>query len=142
MSLSPSLVGLGASGDSVTIVQSNFETSGIFSGPSYSGVKFDSDGNMYMRQAAGGWSSIGGWLLKGTNSNYYLQRVVNTGTLTSDAGDGVQLNADRIYDIQEAAPFTTKTATVTFEISTDAPGTTVVAVATALVFTTSWETGA
>ena len=132
----------GDPGGTVIILNSNFNTFGLFSGPSYSGVKFAIDGNMYRRQAAGGWSSIGAWLLKGVASDYYVQRVVESGTLTTDDGDGVQLTTDRIYDIQQPVPFDVLAALVTFEISTDAPGASVEAGPTALSFSTSWETGA
>ncbi len=141
MSLMRSLVGQDLADNTVSIPDTNFSTLGL-SGPSYSGVKFGSDGNMYKHQVNGGWSNAGAWLLKGTASSYYLQRVINAGSLDNDAGDGVQLNADREYDIIQSVPFSAKTATVTFEISTDAPGTTVVAGPTAQVYLTSWETGA
>lgn len=143
MSIVPRLyASQGDPGGTVVIRNSNFFTFGFPSGPSYSGVKFDIDGNMYKRQAAGGWSSIGAWLFKGVASDYYVQRVVDSGTLTTDDGDGVQLTANRIYDIQQTAPFVTLEAVVTFELSTDAPGTSVEAGPTALSFSTFWETGA
>ena len=132
----------GDPGGTVIILNSNFNTIGLFSGPSYSGVRFSIDGNMYRRQAAGGWSSIGAWLLKGAASDYYVQRTVESGTLTADGGDGAQLTTDRTYDIQQPAPFEALAALVTFELSTDAPGTSVEAGPTALSFNTFWETGA
>lgn len=87
----------------------------------YSGLKFDNDGNMYRRQAGGGWSSVGAWLLNGTASDFYITRAIVSGTLTTDAGAGpLQLNVDREYDIQGTANDVTE---ITVEISNDISGT-------------------
>ncbi len=120
--------------DTVTILQSDYTRSGL-DVPTFSGVKFDTDGNQYARQNGGGWSSLGAWLIKGTASDYYVQTNLDSGGLTTDAGDGVQITTDRIYDTQDSAPLEGGVAaTVTFELSTDAPGSTVVAGPTTLVF--------
>ena len=140
MSLMFNIIGSNLADDTVRVPAAFFNTLGL-DGPSYSGVKFGSDGNMYKHQHAGGWTKVAAWLLKGTASNYYLQRVIDEGSLTNDAGDGVQLNADRIYDIVQTIPFQAKTATVTYEISTDAPGTTVKAGPSGQQYHTLWETG-
>ncbi len=116
-----------SSDDTVTIQNTNFRRFGVTS-PVFSGVKFDTDGNMYARQSGGGWSSIGAWLVRGTVTDYYVQTNLDSGTLTTDAGDGVQMTTDRIYDVQDTDPSETNSvAVVTFELSTDAPGSTVVA---------------
>lgn len=113
--------------DTVTIRTTNYQR-GQTNPICYSGVKFDADGNQYARQSNGGWSSLGSWLVKGSAGNYYIQRTVNAGTLTTDGGDGVLLSTDRIYDVQQTINgVTTPTVEVMFSISTDAPGTTVVA---------------
>lgn len=90
----------GASGDVATLPINDFTTQG-FTGTVYSGVKFDNDGNIYERQAGGGWSSIGAWLLSGTASDFYIKRTIDTGSLTTDGGAGpLILSTDRIYDLQ------------------------------------------
>ncbi len=108
MSLMPALLGAGSGGggggdpgDSASIPSNGFITISESFGTAYSGAKFASDGQVYERQAGGGWSNIGSWLLNGTNSDFYVIRTINSGSLTTDAGAGpLQLNTDRVYDIQ------------------------------------------
>ena len=96
------------------------------SGTIYSGIKLDDDGNIYARQAGGGWSSIGAWLLNGVNTGFFVKRVIDSGTLTTDGGAGpIVLSSDRIYDVQSAVGI--KTTTVSFEISNDISGSPVLA---------------
>ena len=72
--------------------------------PIYSGLKIDADGGLYERAPAGGFNRFATWLLKGTASTYYVQRTIIDGSLTTDPGTGwLQLNTDRIYDIQTSA---------------------------------------
>ena len=127
--------------NTVSIPNTNFANFDPESGPIYSGVKFDNDGKVYKRQKNGGWSSYGTWLVKGAAGSYYIQRTIDSGTLTTDGTDGVVLSTDRIYSILQSTPYATKTATVTFEISTDAPGTTVVAGPVSMTFSAFFETG-
>ena len=123
----------GTLANAVHIPSNEFATGGV-SGTIFSGVKFDADGNMYERQAAGGWSNVGSWLLRGTNTTFYISRTEDSGTLTTDAGAGpLQMNADRIYDVQQAIDGE-KMANVTFSISDDVSGSPVVATRT-LIFT-------
>ena len=97
-----------------------------FTGTVYSGLKIDSDGNLYARQTAGGWSSIGSWLLNGANTGFFVTTVIESGTLTTDAGRGpIVLSSDRIFDVQSSMGI--KTCTVSFEISTDVSGSPIVA---------------
>jgi len=131
MSLMPLIMG-GSGGDpgnTVQILSNDFLTQG-FSSTVFSGVKFDSDGNMYERQEAGGWSSIGAWLLNGTASDFYIYRSITAGNLTTDSGGvlgtPVQLNTDRTYDIQRTTDGE-KEATVDFVISDQADGTPILA---------------
>ena len=114
----------GASASVVALPSNGFNTfglsgsiySGVKSGVIYSGVKFAADGMIYERQAAGGWSSIGTWLLNGTNSDFYIVRTIDSGTLTTDAGAGpLVLSTDREYDVQQSS-VGTKTTFVSFEI--------------------------
>ena len=105
----------------------------------YSGVKFDDDGDVYRRQAGGGWSRVGTWLQNGTNSDFYISRTTSD-TLDTDAGAGpLQMNSDRIYDVQRSG-VGTDTAEVIFEISNDAGGTPVVAGPTTYTFYAEKET--
>lgn len=142
MSLLVSLIGGDISTDTVVILNTDFSRIGG-SPPVYSGVKFGADGNQYARQSNGGYSNMGAWLIKGAAASYYLQMVLNSGTLTTDDGDGQQMNGDLEYDVQDSsAGSQTANATVTFEISTDAPGTTVVAGPRALSFEADYESEA
>lgn len=119
MSLLRPLMG-NTTGD-VIVLPSHYFATGAGSGTVYSGVKFGSNGWLYARQANGGWSFFGVWLVSGTNSNFTVTRVINSGTLTTDAGAGpLALSADRIYDVQWSAPGL-KTATVTFTIDSITP---------------------
>ena len=84
----------------------------------YSGIKFDADGDVYRRQVAGGWGRIGTWLLSGVNTDYSISRIINSGTLTTDAGSGdLQLNTDRIFDVQNSTPSSTETASILVTLS-------------------------
>ncbi len=120
MSLMPSLLGGsgGDPGDTAQLPSNEFFTQG-FEGTAYSGVQFNSNGNIYERQYGGGWSSIGAWLLNGTNSDFYLRRIIDSGTLTTDAagtvGDLRVLSTTRNYDVQRTSNGT-KLSTVTFTI--------------------------
>ena len=100
----------------VQLLANDFSQTGEM-GTVYSGVKFDQDGLLYARQSNGGWSAFGTWLLNGTNSDYYINRTINSGTLTGDAGTGssITLGTDRVYDIQRTSGGTS-TAQVDFEI--------------------------
>lgn len=115
MSLIPFIGGGAVGGYTPTGVQlqSNvFRSTGT--GTVYSGIKFGSDGGIYERQPAGGWSRKFSWLLSGTNSTFYVVRTVISGSLTTDAGAGpLVLSSDRIYDLQDSVDDECK---VSFEI--------------------------
>jgi hypothetical protein len=114
----------GAISQSVSIPSGSFENPQNTPFIVFSGVRFGADGNVSRRQSAGGWSVIGSWLKSGSAASFYLSRVVIAGVLDTDAGVGpLQMNADRIYDIQNSA---TESATVTFNISDDVSGSPVV----------------
>ena len=113
----------GAPGDTVSI--SNRTVSNVRTvGTCFAGIKVDSDGALYQRQANGGYSAINGeWLVNGTPATFYVSRTIVSGTLTTDAGAGpLQLNVDREYDVQQVTPGT-KTATISIDISDDVSGT-------------------
>lgn len=130
----------GASSGAVTIVNVDFENSGSQAIPTYSGVRFGADGNMYKRQPGGGWSSIGAWLLNGTAGSYYLFRTVNSGSLSTDGGDDVIMSTNRDYDVQDSSPgFGGKSASVTFTISTTTGTITEAANPKALTFLADYE---
>ena len=103
MSLIPFIGGSGATPTGVQLIPNDFTVQGGTSNPTmYSGIKIDADGGVYERQIGGGWSRVFTWLLSGTNSAYYVNRTVVSGSLTTDAGSGsaLTLDSDRIYDIQ------------------------------------------
>lgn len=128
MSLMVTLIDVGISSADVTLPSLGSFTNAGISAPTYSGVRFGSDGYIYRASATGSWQNVAAWLIKGTASNYYIQRVVDDGSLDTDGGDGQQLNANRDYYVTDSTPGAlAKTAVVTYEISSDAPGTTVLA---------------
>ena len=130
MSLMVQLVGVGLSSSAVTIpTYSGFANTGVGTAPAYSGVRFGSDGDVYRFTGTGAVQRIGTWLLSGSAASYYLQTTDNgPDALTQDAGDGVQLNANRDYYVTDSTAVAGgSTCSVTYEISTDAPGSTVVA---------------
>lgn len=115
----------GVTADPVRIIANDFYTFGQ-NATIYSGARFGADGNIYERQANGGWSNIGSWLMNGTAATYYLLRTIDSGTLTTDAGAGpLQMNANLDYDIQKNGDGY-KTTTVTFQISNDVSGSPIV----------------
>jgi hypothetical protein len=111
--LSPS-GGAPATPTGVQLAGNNFRSQG--SGTVYSGLKLDSDGSAYERQPGGGWSRVFTWLFSGTNSAYYVNRTIVSGSLTTDAGTGssITLGTDRIWDIQETGD---TFVTVNFELA-------------------------
>ena len=94
----------------------------------YSGIRWDSDGDIYKLSTSGAWNSAATWLLSGAASSYYLFRTVDSGTLDVDDGDGNQLNTgDLDYSIANSVAWFTKTAQVTFSIADDTAGSNVLA---------------
>ena len=86
-------------GDVLKIVTGHNFTNFGLGVDTYSGVQFSSDGNIYAYQTEGGVTSIGTWLVSGTNSDYYLVTTIDSGALTNDAGRGpLQLNTTRTYN--------------------------------------------
>ena len=93
------------------------------SGICYAGLRFDNDGYVYERSPTGVWQNTGAWLLDGAAGDYYLWRTINTGTLTTDDGDGNILSTgDLDFDIQNSTEWFTRRCSITFKISDDAPG--------------------
>ena len=93
----------------------------------YSGVKFDGDGIMYILQSSNNYSKGRPWLLAGAATSFYLTRIINEGSLDTDAGAGpLQMNTDRIYYISQKFNGR-KSAIVDFEISSDSSGSPVIA---------------
>jgi len=106
----------GVPGDSANIPALDLERTGS-SGTVYSGIRFDSDGDIYAASPTGTYNRVGTWLLSGTNTDFSVNRTIDAGTLTTDAGSGdLQLNADRTFDVQQATPGADKTTDVTFQI--------------------------
>jgi hypothetical protein len=86
-----------------------------FGGTVHSGVRLGSDGMIYRQQTNGSWSAQGQWLLGGTNSTFYVSRVVNSGTLDTDGGTIQQLNANEDYGTETMLPVE-KAASITLSI--------------------------
>lgn len=98
------------------------------SGTVHCGVRFGSDGNIYVKTAAGAWQMHSTWLVAGAATTYYLSRVISAGTLTTDAGAGpLQMNANRDYDRQKSSGNGVVQTDLTFFISNDSSGSPVVA---------------
>lgn len=94
----------------------------------YSGLRFDNDGQIYRMSGGGAWNATATWLLDGAASSFYLFRTVDTGSLTNDDGDGTQMNtADIDFWVSTTTEWFTKTAKVTFNITSDAGGSNVLA---------------
>ena len=114
-------IGSGAPGNVVQLLPATLLTSAP-SGTVYSGLKFDSDGNLYKRQANGGYTNIGAWLLSGSAGDFTLVKTIDVGSLTTDAGTPVTMGSDREYDIRKTTNGRL-TATVTYDIELSAsPG--------------------
>ncbi len=114
-------IGSGASTNVVQLLSADLSREGE-SGTVFSGLRFDSDGNLYARQTAGGLSSLGAWLLSGTAGDFTLVRTIDSGSLTTDAGASVTMGSDRDFDIQVNAN-RHKITQVTYDIElTAAPG--------------------
>ena len=117
----------GDPGDTVSITNMAVDNATLVS-PAFSGVRLGSNGGLDIRQHTGSWSSVNGeWLVKGTASDFYVSRTIDSGTLTEDAGAGpLQLNATRAYSITQTGDGI-KTATITLDISDDVSGIPIVA---------------
>ena len=71
----------------------NLETSGTV----YANYKIDADGSIYKSASNGGYgSAFETWLVNGLNSDVWVERTINLGTLSTDdiAGSRVQCNSD------------------------------------------------
>lgn len=101
------------------------------SGICHAGIRFGSDGVLYKIQSNGGFSAIiGQWLLSGSSSSFWVERTIQSGTIEVDAGAGfLIMSSNRDYDSQLAVAGV-KEATVSFKISSDSGGVTIVAEAT------------
>ncbi|GAF68642.1 unnamed protein product [marine sediment metagenome] len=129
MSLIRTLHG-GATGEAVQIPDRVFIQVG-YDKPCHAGVKFDADGDIYSKQANGGWSKVATWLLVGGSGDFYLSRVIDSGSLDTDAGAGpLLMSTDREYSLEDGifgGLEDGESAQVSFEISTDVSGSPVAA---------------
>lgn len=125
--------------DGVVTEATNLTTRTVFNtvttGECSSGIVLDNAGVAFTKNANNSNSQITGeWLIAGTPANFYVQRTVIQGTLTSDPGGGfLQLNATRTYSIKQLSTGS-KTTIIFLEISDDAGGTNIVASATITMF--------
>jgi hypothetical protein len=143
MSLMFSLVGVTLADSTVTlpaISAGEFEKFAATQ-PVYSGIQFNLDGTIQKMTSAGAWQGTGySWLQKGAASSYYIQRTMVEGVLDFlDSGDGVVLSTSRSYALTETRTYNNNRAVITFEISTDAPGTTVKAGPTSYTLNAIYE---
>jgi hypothetical protein len=97
--------------------------------PCTAGIRIDSDGDVYSKSNDGSsWQRVGTWLLVGPNTNFWVSRTIDSGSLAVDAGAGpLACTADRDYSIANAALGTTKTTLLTIELSNDASGSPIIA---------------
>ncbi len=103
---------------------SNYETFGLV----YAGVKFDGDGNLYVRQSNGSYGAAEAWLVSGSAGTFYLSRSIFSGTLNDDAGSGpMVMSSDRVYSIEQDFEGEAKITEIDFEISNDSSGSPIVA---------------
>lgn len=107
----------------------------VTTGECFSGIVLDNAGVAFTKKANNGNSQITGeWLIAGTPGDFYVQRTVTQGSLTTDPGSGfLQLNATRTYSIRQIGTGD-RTTIIFLEISDDAGGTNVVASATITMF--------
>ena len=107
----------------------------VTTGECFSGIVLDNAGVAFTKNADDGNSQITGeWLIAGTPANFYVQRTVTSGSLTTDPGAGfLQLNVTRTYSIRQIGTGD-RTTKILLEISDDAGGTNIVASATITMF--------
>ena len=134
--------GAGVSGPAVdTSVITDLENFRVFSSPCYARVKCDNDGDWYESNNAGSYSAAEGtWLTSGLNSEVWIERTIDSGTLTTDAGSGrLACSVDRVFDVQRST-FGAKTCTLTFEFWDAASGGNSLGTKQ-IVLTANWEDG-
>lgn len=93
------------------------------SGTCQANVKCDNDGDWYESNNTGGYStSEGNWLVTGLNSEVWVERTLDVGTLTTDAGTGrLVCSTDRIFGVSRSSAGS-KQCTLTFEFFDAAVG--------------------
>lgn len=119
LGMSPGGVGIGFGAEtgpavdmSVITDLSNFRGTGTC----FADVKCDADGDWYESNNAGTFgASEGSWLDNGLNSEVWVERTVDLGTLSTDWGAGRLIcSSDRILGVQQASTGVNE-ATVTIE---------------------------
>ena len=92
-------------------------------GTCYATIAYNSDGIEYENSSAAAITadqSRGNWLDSGLNSQVWVERTIDVGTLDTDAGTGrLVLSTTRTFGIENAA---IKAATVTFKFYDAATG--------------------
>jgi hypothetical protein len=105
----------GSAGDTVSL-SGHFVENNRPNGLCFAGVKFGSDGILYLTNEDGSYAAyVGEWLVNGTAADFYLSRTVDSGTLNNDDDTIQQMNADLEYYITKTGSGF-NTATVTFSI--------------------------
>ena len=115
----------------------------VSTSPCFAGVRYHSNGNEHASSNSGTWSvSRGLWLDSGLNSEVWLERTINSGTLTTDGiGSGrVVMSTTRIIDVQRSVTGI-KTCNVTVRAYDAASGGNLLSTAT-FDLTAEFESGA
>lgn len=95
--------------------------------PCNAGIKIDADGSVYTKSNNGVWQVVATWLLVGPNTAWWVSRTIDSGTLTTDAGAGpLVCSSDREYSIANVILSSTKTVTLTLELSNSDTGSPVI----------------
>lgn len=111
-----SFVDLYASGPSVVMADQNHSTFRVSGSPAFASIRVDSDGKWYLDSTNGQntfGTATGTWLASGLNSEVWIERTVNSGSLSFDGiGTGrVAMTSDRLMSIN-----TTSMKTVNFTL--------------------------
>ena len=129
---------LGYSGPQVSPSTANVTTNGDFN-PTVAGVDYRTNGTEWSSTASGSYTvSRGSWLDIGGSDEVWIQRTINSGSLTTDAGSGVlAMTSSRLFAVEDTSyPGGAVTCGLTVKFYSDSGGTTEIGSAT---FTLSAE---
>jgi len=112
------------SGPSVTVAPTKSIPNQRTVGTCHANVKVSSDGDLYDSDNTGSYgASYETWLDSGLNSEVWIQRVVISGSLSTDAGSGVlACTSDRVFGVSRATEGT-KVCVIDTNFYSDSGGT-------------------
>jgi len=87
-----------------SVLVDNYTSAGF--GTVYAGIQIDSDGDVYYTNSSGTLgASAGTWLVKGLNSQVWVEMSITSGTLTTDGigASRVAMTSDRYLDVRRSA---------------------------------------